>query len=597
MISKTPIHLLLTASLLAPAPFAQEPETAEAAAAKTPAPVHLIKLKGAYADLAEQGGDLTSLLLGGGVGKPKPFYDLIDQLDALGKKDGDTVLLDLTTNFAINPVQMAELERAMSGLRKSGKKCYAYIEGAGPTTYQVASMCDEIMMADLGSIDLPSAAMSVTFMKDALDLLGVKFDVVRCGDFKGAVEPYVLSKMSKHLRAHYLAMLEKINNDMARRIATGRRIGITQVREMQSQRLISARDAKEAGLVDRIVQWRGAEDALAIALGNEDFELKNALRDKKKRKSFNPMSFFAEMFRKQDEKEVEDESLVVLHLSGQIVDGDKPVPGSMVSGPSVKTIQSLTENENVKGVVVRINSPGGSATASEAIMLALQDLAAEKPVVVSMGRLAASGGYYITCLGRPILAEAATITGSIGVFGMKPSLGPLMRRVGIHNEMITLDDSAGMMAMDQSWNDEQKATMQRHVNHIYDVFIGHVSRSRNMASSDVLAIAGGRVWSGEQAVENKLVDRIGGLHDAVAMVADEAGISDYEIEHMPRPKSFMDTFAEELLNIRAGIAGKIESAALKRLNLDSALRVLLDAIQNESPTRVWALMPTTVDIR
>ena len=587
------LALAIPLSLMIAAPaFGQD--TAEAAA-ETP-PVHFVKFDGVYADLPEMGGDLTTLLLGGGVGKPKSFYGMLEELGELETKDGDTVLVDLTGTFSINAVQIAELERAMERVRKAGKHCYAYLENGDPSTYQIAALCDEVLMPDLGALDLPSRAMQVMFMKDALDLLGIQFDVVRCGDFKGAVEPYMLSSMSKHLRAHYEAMLEHLNDDMVQRIARARGLDAERVRELQARRLMSAKQAKEAGLIDRIVRWRGAEDALGTVLEDE-FETENALTGKKKRKSFNPMQFFAQMFRPQEEEEVEESALVVLHLSGGIVDGAKPVPGSIVSGPSVETIVDLTENDNVKGVVVRINSPGGSATASEAILLALQDLAKKKPVVISMGSVAASGGYYIACLDRPILAEKGTITGSIGVFGMKPSAGALMRRVGIHMETIALDEAAGMMAIDQSWTDEQKQVLQDHVDHIYDVFVGHVSRARSMSKDAVLAIAGGRVWSGEQAMKNGLVDSIGGVGDALAMVAKEAGVEDYELKHVPRPKSFMDSIAEELLSASIELPEGIEKSMLRKLNLDRALRVILDSLENEQPARVWAMMPDAITVR
>jgi protease-4 len=288
--------------------------------------------------------------------------------------------------------------------------------------------------------------------------------------------------MSKHLRAHYRDMLEHINNDVARRVATGRDLGVTQVRSFQAQRMFSPKQAKAAGLVDRIVPWRGAEFALGTILGDGTFKTEPALTGKQKRRNTNPMTALLDLFKPKKEREVDEDSIVVLHLSGQIVDGKKPVAGSIVSGPSVETIQKLIGNDKVKGVVVRVNSPGGSATASEAILLALQDLAAKKPVVVSMGNVAASGGYYVTCMGRPILAEPGTITGSIGVFGMRPVVGALMRRVGMRSELVALDDSAEMNAIDRPWSDEAKKSIQTHVTEIYDVFIGHVSRSRKMSS-------------------------------------------------------------------------------------------------------------------
>jgi protease-4 len=271
------------------------------------------------------------------------------------------------------------------------------------------------------------------------------------------------------------------------------------------------------------------------------------------------------------------------------------MPGSIVSGPAVASIRQLADNENISGVVIRINSPGGSATASEAIMRALEQLAQAKPVVFSMGETAASGGYYITCIGRPILAEAGTISGSIGVFGMKLNLGPLMRRIGIHQELVALDEESGLDAFDRGLSERDRDTLQRHVDELYDRFLGYVAKSRGLPRAEVEAIAGGRVWSGRQAVENKLVDRIGGLQDAIAMVAAEAALEPdkCEVVHLPRPRSFMDNIAAQLVEMRvlaSKLAGGLPGALLQRAGgLRGAAAVLFDAVAAGRPPRIWAL--------
>jgi protease-4 len=293
--------------------------------------------------------------------------------------------------------------------------------------------------------------------------------------------------MSDHLRSHYEAMLRTMNDDVVRGIAAGRKLTPDAVRALQAQRLWSAKDALQQGLVDALVPWSGAERALAVVRGNDDFTLKDATA-KKKAQNRDLMAVFSNMMRSKKEEAIEDPMVVVLHLAGQIVDGD--ATSGMASGPSVKKIDELAANEHVKGVVVRVNSPGGSATASEAIRQALIRLAAKKPVVFSMGELAASGGYWITAIGRPILAEAGTITGSIGVFGMRYQLGALMRRLGVHNEIVRLDDGPLMDAMDRPWSDAARSRMQAFVDDIYARFLAVV------AYEHAPALAGKRVrWS------------------------------------------------------------------------------------------------------
>lgn len=567
------------------------------------APILMVRPSGAYMDLPEQGGDLTTLLAGGGVGKPKAFYELLERLEETATADGEHVLFDLSGGFALNGPQLAEVDRAITAIRKSGKKTWAYVENASTGSYQIAAACDQILMADLGSLEIAAPSMSVMFMKDAFDLLGVHMDVIRCGDFKGAVEPYVLPRMSEHLRAHYVSMLERINDAAVERIARGRSMGTAAVRSAQEQRVYTARQALEAGFVDRLVPWSGAQAAIETITGAEGLEFTDALEAPRERKSSQSfMQVLTQLMnpRKEKEPEFEDDTIAVLHLQGAIVDGTSASAGSIVSGPTVETIQLLAKSEGVKGVVVRINSPGGSATASEAILLALRDLADKKPVVFSMGSVAASGGYYVTCIGRPILAEETTITGSIGVFGMKPSLGALLRRVGIHEEIVGLDASASMTSMSLPWTDEQKARMQASVDNIYDVFIGHVARSRDKTAGEILKIAGGRVWSGEQAIEVGLVDEIGGLEEALAMVAGQAGLEadGYEISHMPQPKNFLDSlFSDGMVQVSELFDDPKLRLIARRTNLDRALHVIVDALAQDRPTTVWAMMPEAFTIR
>ena len=365
------------------------------------------------------------------------------------------------------------------------------------------------------------------------------------------------------------------------------------VRGMQAQRLFTAEQAKAAGLVDKLVPWIGAKMALKKVMGKEDLRFRDVMRKQAKRKSVDFLTMMTNLLNPKTEEAKIEKGLVVLHLSGQIVDGASRVAGSIVSGPVVTQVRDLAKDKDVQGVVVRINSPGGSATASEAILLALKELAKAKPVVFSMGSVAASGGYYVTCIGRPIFAEAGTVTGSIGVFGMKPSLGALMRRVGVHEEIVGLDSSASFMSMENLWTDEQRSVMQDNVNQVYDRFTAHVSASRKIPVADVLKIAGGRVWSGAQAIANKLVDKLGGLDAALAMIAEEAGIGDdFEITHLPSPTDMFSSLVGDMMGVKALLPGTALQLVARRAGaFEPALRILLDALEGDRPMRVWAMMP------
>ncbi|MFK7741801.1 MAG: signal peptide peptidase SppA [Planctomycetota bacterium] len=606
--------LILVSLLAAPASNAQSASAAasaqsseDSAAAKAAEPakpaepdkVAFLRPSGSYADLPETGFDPTMLLTGGGA-QPKSFFKLLELVDQLAEVEGKEVLLDLSAGVGLNLAQQRELERSMQKVRAAGKVITCYLEGGSIGTYQIAAQCDRILLADMAGLDLRSPAMNVMHFKDALDLLGVQVEVTRVGEFKGAVEPYMLPTMSSHLREHYEAMLTSMNSDIVRRIAKGRGLSPEKVREMQSQRMFTAEQALLAGLVDRLVPWTGSKRAFAVVRGDDDFELDDvAPRKKKRRRDF--MSMISSMMRSDKEEEIEDPQIVVVHLAGQIVDGSGSSPGSMVSGSTVKRLDKLTDNDLVKGVVVRINSPGGSATASEAIRLALQRLADKKPVVFSMGELAASGGYWITAIGEPILAEVGTITGSIGVFGMRFQPGALMRRLGVHSEMVRIDEGPMMDAMDRPWSPDARERIQGMVDGVYDRFLKIVAKSRGKTAEQVDAVAGGRVWSGEQALELGLVDRIGGVHDAIAMIRKSAEIEgDIEILHVPQPKKFADALLGSLFDARiaASADGAVLRAALAEFGrFGEVLTVLKDALTSEGELNIYAMLPTGLRVR
>lgn len=517
----------------------QEEKKPEKAPAKKQ--VRVVPLSGEYVDLPGAGGlNPMDLVLGGGLGKPKGFYKLCDYLDELSHEELVThVVLDLSSpSISMNPAQLDEFSRHLEHLRGHGKKLIAWLESAGNVQLSIASGCDEILMADLGGIDMPSSSMETMFYRDAMNLLGIQASVTRAGDFKGAVEPYVNSVMSKHLKEHYLAMLDSINNAQVSRIAKGRGLSVGTVRELQKQRILLPAEALANRLVDRLVPYGSLQKTVMDSLG-EGYEWTMPKAKPKKELSIFELMGQA-MAPPKGAMKIKDESIAVVHLSGAIEDGKQANASAIVSGPTVKLIEELTADEKVKGVVVRINSPGGSATASEAIRQALEACAKKKPLVFSMGEVAASGGYWVTCIGSPIFAEQGTITGSIGVFSMKLSAGALARRLGVHVESVTLDPVAGMNALDHAWSEEEIDLMQKSVGTIYDKFLQIASASRNIPVDTLKSLAGGRVWSGEQAKSHRLVDQIGGLDDAIGMVAKNAKIEKFKVIHRPEASGGLD---------------------------------------------------------
>ncbi len=230
-----------------------------------------------------------------------------------------------------------------------------------------------------------------------------------------------------------------------------------------------------------------------------------------------------------------------MHLSGAIGDGKEAVRVRSSPVPPLKPSKTYNKKKSKRSCCSH-QLAGGSATASEAIRQALDELAQKKPLVFSMGEMAASGGYWITCIGQPIYAERGTITGSIGVFSLKISLGTLLRRVGVHVESVSLDASAASDAIDRPWSDDDIRNMQRFIDEVYDRFLNIASKSRNIPVDKVKQLAGGRVWSGEQAKQHGLVDEIGGLDDCIALIAKKAQVEKYKLLHRPDPPSGFDLF-------------------------------------------------------
>jgi protease IV len=589
----TRLVALLAFVAVLPAAFAQS-EAAKPEAAKKPGrTVHEVKLTGSYQDLPSMSLDLGGLM-GGGSSAPKSFYQLIADLKALAKTPGAEVLVDLSSSgFSVNDAQVAELERTLETLRAAKVQTTAYLENASTRHYLVACLCDRILLADVAMLDVAAPALSVMFFKDALDLLGVQFQATRMGEFKGAVEPYVLSEMSTHLRKHYLDMIESMNARNVQLISARRHMTPEKVREMQGRRMIAAKAAREAGMVDEIVPWQGARRCL----GGEACTFE-PVGKKKEKKSFSFMSLFTGLG-KTEEKKLEDESLAVLHLSGVITDGEKESPGEIVSGPTVALIRKLAADDLVRGLVVRVNSPGGSGTASEAILLALRAFAEKKPVVISMGSVAASGGYYVSMVGGTVFAEHNTLTGSIGVFGMRPNVSTLARRIGIRNEVVALDESAALGDVFRPLGEAQLGQIESFIRDFYGRFRARILEARKgLTDEALLAIAGGRVWSGQQALGLGLVDKLGGLDDALAALKAKVGDSDLPTVTYPQDSGNPLKMLESLFEgVSISDRGKLELLKAAGFDLTQSIAMAIDALRNPATPRAWVLMPCELAIR
>jgi protease-4 len=502
----------------------------------------------------------------------------------------------------LSRVQRRDFSQRMAKLNEAGIKTIAWVGSVDTAGLCVASACDEIFMSSDGMVDIPSATMAHTFYKDLFNLVGVNVMAIRAGDFKGAVEPFTRSSMSVHLRKHYENLLTSMNDAAVAQIAAGRKLPRKTVRELQQNRLMLPATAMKHGLIDRLVEPGRMREAIGARIGGA---VKWAEPKKKKPKSFGFTDLFKMLAGGGDKSDQHTKpTIVVYHLAGEIMDGHKASAGQIIDGPTVAALNALRDDAQVKGVVLRINSPGGSATASENIRVALANLAAKKPIVFSMSDVAASGGYLVACVKAPIYADADTITGSIGVFGMQLSFDTLMRRVGVNMETVAIDDAARQMQIGKPWTDEELQKLQVHVDAIYDLFLNRVSKARGIPVEKLKSMAGGRVWTGAQAKELGLVDKIGGLTASIDYIRAKAKLDKAEIKHLPKPSTGLDL---------SGLLGEDEdeifhSELSKRLTQMNALGfetkplefLLRHARQNQARPKamqMWMLQPMNFRVR
>jgi len=578
------------------------PAAAAEAADPNTTQVHHLTLRGAYSEMPSSSLDLTSLVLGGGLSS-KSYFKLVDHIEGLAKaKEVDYLVLDLSQPFLLSRVQRRDFSQRMAKLNEAGIKTIAWVGSVDTAGLCVASACDEIFMSSDGMVDIPSATMAHTFYKDLFNLVGVNVMAIRAGNFKGAVEPFTRSSMSVHLRKHYENLLTSMNDAAVAQIAAGRKLPRKTVRELQQNRLMLPAMAMKHGLIDKLVDPGRMREAIAAHIGGA---VKWAEPKKKKPKSFGFTDLFKMLAGGGDKDDQHTKpTIVVYHLAGEIMDGHKASAGQIIDGPTVAALNALRDDAQVKGVVLRINSPGGSATASENIRVALANLAAKKPIVFSMSDVAASGGYLVACVDAPIYADANTITGSIGVFGMQLSFDTLMRRVGVNMETVAIDDAARQMQISKPWTDEELQKLQVHIDAIYDLFLNRVSKARGIPVEKLKSMAGGRVWTGAQAKELGLVDKIGGLTAGIDYIRAKAKLDKAEIKHLPKPSTGLDL---------SGLLGEAEdeifhSELSKRLTQMNALGfetkplefLLRHARQNQARPKamqMWMLQPMNFRVR
>lgn len=468
-------------------------------------------------------------------------YGLEDILNSIQKAKEDEQIKGIylhTGALACSTASLQAIHRALADFKQSGKFLIAYADMYTQGGYYLASVADKVIVNPVGSLSWHGLASETMFLKDFLAKIGVKMQIFRVGTYKSAVEPMTNTEMSPANREQTQAFLESIWRSIVSDVAASRNISVDSLNLLADQNmdLRPAEDYVRCGLADTLMYKDEVLSHLKSLAGlTEEDNLQTLSLDEMTRvKSVTPKSKTRDV-------------VAVYYAYGEIDNGSSYDEG-INSEKVAKDLRDLRKDKNVKAVVLRVNSPGGSAYGSEQIWREVTLLKAEKPVVVSMGDYAASGGYYISCAANKIVAEPTTLTGSIGIFGMMPDASELLtNKLGLHFDGVKTHKMADMGSMSRPFNAEESALMQQMVNQGYALFTKRCAEGRNIPLEELCKIAEGRVWTGSMAKELKLVDELGGLDTAIQLAVELGKVKDYKLKSYPTKQDFLT----ELLNTRA----------------------------------------------
>ncbi|MBD2314322.1 signal peptide peptidase SppA [Desertifilum sp. FACHB-1129] len=474
---------------------------------------------------------------------------------------------------------LKEVRAALEKFRESGKPIYAYDVDWQEQKYYLGSVADTIFINPMGAVEVNGFSSEMMFLAGAFQKYGIGVQVIRVGKYKSAVEPFTQTQLSPENRQQTQGVLNDLWQDFLTVASRHRELTPQQLQAIaDTEGFLLAENAQQRGLVDRIAYFDEVVAELKEVTGNSEDE-----------DSFNQISLPSYSRVANRNASVSRNRIAVVYAEGDIVDGQGGVR-SIGGDRFASQMRTLRQDDRVKAIVLRVNSPGGSATASEIIGREVELTRQAKPVIVSMGNYAASGGYWIAAYSDRIFAETSTITGSIGVFGLLPNIQRLANDNGITWDTIKTGRFADSQSITRPKTPQEIAIYQNSVNRIYEQFLNHVSTSRNLPPARVAEIAQGRVWSGQEAKNLGLVDEIGGLEAAIAFAAEKAEIADdWQLEEYPRTRSL-----EERL-IGRFISQTERNALVKRDRLTLELHKLqaeLAFLQNlNDPRGVYARLP------
>ena len=453
------------------------------------------------------------------------------------------VILEIETE--IGRGKLNELRSSIKRVQADGKKVYAVLETAMGSQYELAAACDEIILPESGEVLIPGIRAEFSFYKDLFEKIGIEADMLHVGDFKGAAEPYTRDSLSEPVKKNMTALIDDMYEEMVTSIATDRGLKVEEVRQAINAGLHSAAEAREAGLIDRVAY----ADEFRTQLGKEYKSdklvyVENYAKQKVDTDFSGPMGmmklFQTMMGGDTTKRSTGNAKIAIVYAVGPIMSGESASAlfGGSVMGSKtiVEALKKAADDEDVKAIVLRVDSPGGSALASD--MIWRQTQAIEKPIVASMGDVAASGGYYISMGADRIFAEPGTITGSIGVVGGKLAMKGLYEKLGIATESISRGDNSGIFSTTLKFSPSERKVIEKMMHDVYAQFTAKAAKGRDMELAELEKLAGGQVYTGRAAKRNGLIDEIGTLRDAIQSAKRLGGLDadeKVEIKVLPEP--------------------------------------------------------------
>lgn len=496
---------------------------------------------------------------------------------AKDNKDIKGIYIEAGAFVSDSPASSQAIRKKLEEFKKSGKWIIAYGDQFTQTTYYICSVADKVYINPIGMLDWHGLSAQPMFYKDLMAKFGVKMQLTKVGKYKSAPETYTADKMSEPNREQVSVYMNNIWQSMLSDVSKSRKISVEKLNVLadEYQLFKDPSELKKNGLVDGLLYADEIKSEIKKKLGLDNDDSINQL-------SLSDMTNI-------EEKEDKGDEIAVYYAFGSIVDSAPDgvgSTGSYIVGDKVsKDLQDLADDDDVKAVVVRVNSGGGSAYASEQIWHAMTLLKAKKPVVVSMGGMAASGGYYMSCPANYIFAENTTITGSIGIFGMFPDFsGLLTEKLGVKFDEINTNKNSGLGTLARPFSEEEMAMLNAYVGRGYELFRKRVADGRHMSVNSVEQIAQGRVWTGGDALKIKLVDEIGGIDKAIAKAAKLAKIDEYYASSYPAEDDWMtqllgtvsggDNYLDDQLRATLGDY-YAPFMYLKTINMQSAIQARL----------------------